>query len=149
MAKVTLVSKHADKDNAPNDWFESLGVGDYGIEFENTEREIFNYSFELYSKESYNDAYAGFHDLAQKGSTVCQYFLGMMCLRGCGALQDFVMAHFWFNLAASRGHKKARGQLEKLTNSMSAEQVAEAQRIARDWVKTSRTDPTEADDRFI
>lgn len=149
MAKVKLISKHADEEGSQNDWFETLGVGNYGIEFNSTEREIFNYSFELYSKESYNDAYAGFHDLAQKGSSVCQYFLGLMCLRGCGALQDFILSHFWFNLAASRGHKKARSQLEKLTGSMSAEQVAEAQRMARDWVKTSRTDSDDAGESLI
>ena len=149
MAKVTLVNKHADEDGSQRDWFDTLGVGDFGIEFDQTEREIFNYSFELYSKESYNDAYQGFHDLAQKGSPVCQYFLGVMCLRGCGALQDFVLSHFWFNLAASRGHKKARGHLEKLTKSMSAEQVAEAQRMARDWVRTSRMDPDDAGEPFV
>lgn len=148
MAKVKLISKYADE-NSQNDWFETLGVGNYGIEFDETEREIFNYSFELYSKESYNEAYAGFHDLAQKGSSVCQYFLGVMCLRGYGALQDFIMSHFWFNLAASRGHKKARSHLEKLTTSMSAEQIAEAQRLARDWVRTSRSDHDDAGEPFV
>ena len=149
MAKVKLVSKHADEDGSRNDWFETLGVGDYGIEFDNTEREIFNYSFELYSQESYNDAYEGFHDLAQKGSPVCQYFLGLMCLRGCGALQDFIQSHFWFNLAAARGHKKARCQLGKLTGSMSAEQVAEAQRMARHWVRTSRAEPADTGEPIV
>ena len=144
MAKVTLVEKHRKENNSQSDWYDILSVGDYGVEFDKAEREIFNYSFECYSKEAYNEAYDGFDDLAQKGSPVCQYFLGVMCLRGCGALQDFVMAHFWFNLAASRGHRKARNHLEKLTNTMSPEQVAEAQRMARDWVKKSRTEIDDA-----
>ncbi len=148
MAKMKLISKHANDEGSANDWFETLGVGDSGIEFDQAEREIFNYSFELYSQESYNDAYEGFHDLAQKGSPVCQYFLGVMCLRGYGALQDFVMSHFWFNLAASRGHKKARVHLDKLTQAMSVKQISEAQRMAREWVRTSRTDNDAAGEPF-
>lgn len=140
MAKVKLVRKQLEGDSSPNDWYEIHRVGEYGIDFNETEREIFNYSFDLYSKESYNDAYQGFYNLAQKGSPVCQYFLGVMYLRGYGALQDFIMSHFWFNLAASKGHRKARNHLGKLTNSMSADQIAEAQRMARDWVKASRAE---------
>ena len=140
MAKVKLISDQLDNNDAPNDWYDILRVGEYGVDFDKTEREIFNYSFDLYSKESFNEAYEGFQNLAQKGSAVCQYFLGVMYLRGYGALQDFIMSHFWFNLAASKGYKKARFHLAKLTNSMSADQVAEAQRMARDWVRASRAE---------
>ncbi|NNE64363.1 MAG: hypothetical protein HKN34_09790 [Gammaproteobacteria bacterium] len=61
-----------------------------------------------------------------------------MYLKGLGVLQDFCRAHLWLNMASSRGHKKARMQLEKLTNRMSAQQVADAQKLARAWAAQNR-----------
>jgi hypothetical protein len=37
----------------------------------------------------------------------------------------------WLNIASSRGHKKARTQLEKLTQKMTTDELAEAQKLAR------------------
>ena len=117
------------------DWYEVMGDAP-DIKLGKAEREIFNYSVENYTKESYAIAYQGFSELAGKGSTQSQYFLGVMFLKGYGVLQDFVQAHTWFNIAASRGHKKSRAHLDKITAKMSAEQVAEAQKQAREWVET-------------
>ena len=134
------------KENQPNDsqsdWYQIVHIDDPGLELSYAQREIFNYAFDAYTKESFEEAYQGFKELSEAGSSVSQYFLGVMFLRGCGALQDFVQAHVWFNIAASKGHAKARTHLEKLTLKMSPEQVAEAQRIARDWVD-SRLEPIE------
>ena len=54
-----------------------------------------------------------------------------------GVPQDYVQAHKWLNLAASR---TTPGKLEdvrlardKLAEKMTALQVAEAQRLAREW----------------
>ena len=47
--------------------------------------------------------------------------------------KDYVLAHMWANLAAGKGVKeavKARDFLEKL---MTTAQLAEAQRLAREW----------------
>ena len=71
---------------------------------------------------------------------MCQYYLGVMFLEGKGALQDFGLAHMWLNIASSRGHDKARKQLEKTTQRMSAEQVGEAQKEARLWVTRHSSD---------
>jgi hypothetical protein len=45
-----------------------------------------------------------------------------------------VRAHQWFNLAALRGIDAARQYRGELAREMTAAQVAEAQRLARDWL---------------
>lgn len=60
--------------------------------------------------------------------------LGMMYCIGQGSEQDYVAAHKWFNLAALKGSDAARQYRCELAREMSAAQVAEAQRLARDWL---------------
>ena len=74
--------------------------------------------------------------LSEKGSSISQYFLGEMYLEGMGVLQDFSLAHMWFNIAASQGHKKARVYRDRLTKKMGADQIAEAQKLARECMAT-------------
>jgi TPR repeat protein len=55
---------------------------------------------------------------------------------GQGVPQDYVQAHTWINLAASRattGEAKYRLARDSLAERMTASQVAEAQRLAREW----------------
>jgi TPR repeat protein len=74
---------------------------------------------------------------AEQGKADAQYLLGTMYISGEGVPQDYVLAHTWLNLAASRleGKKReaaanSRNLLEEL---MTPEQIAEAQRLAREW----------------
>ena len=60
--------------------------------------------------------------------------LGMMYCIGCGAEQDYVTAHQWFNLAAMKGSDAAKQYRRELAREMTAAQVVEAQRRARDWL---------------
>ena len=63
--------------------------------------------------------------------------LGRLYVRGLGAPQDFVLAHMWFNLAASRGEAAALKERDALAARMTPAAVAEAQKRAqkraRDW----------------
>ena len=54
--------------------------------------------------------------------------------------QDYniVEAHKWFNLAAMKGNAEARTYRKELLLEMTADQVAEAQRIAREWMSSRR-----------
>lgn len=123
------------KPEPSGDWYEAIiQTQSSGIGVNDIDRDLFNETFEAFMSGSYDKAYAGFSELGEAGSSVSQYYLGMMFLNGKGVLQDFCMAHMWFNIASSRGHEKARKQLEKLTQSMVREQVAEAQSLARHWV---------------
>ena len=60
----------------------------------------------------------------------------MMYYTGKGVSQDYVQAHTWINLAVSRattGEAKYRLARDSLAERMTASQVAEAQRLAREW----------------
>ncbi|MEM9232798.1 MAG: hypothetical protein AAGA69_01000 [Pseudomonadota bacterium] len=51
---------------------------------------------------------------------------------------DLVTAHKWFNLSASKGNELAREYRAQLTLEMSAKDIAEAQRRARQWLAENR-----------
>ena len=73
---------------------------------------------------------------AEQGNAGAQYNLGVMYNNGEGVPQDYVQAHKWFHLAASRTKEKAedfRLARDSLAEKMTASQVAEAQRLAREW----------------
>lgn len=59
--------------------------------------------------------------------------LGDMYARGRGVLQDFIQAHMWYNLGAAHGEWKAAEAREALAPQMTPDQIAEAQRLAREW----------------
>ncbi len=51
---------------------------------------------------------------------------------------DLVTAHKWFNLAAMRGNIEARAYRAELSKEMAPEEIAEAQRLAREYLAASR-----------
>lgn len=51
-----------------------------------------------------------------------------------GAPLDYVSAHMLFNLAAMRGSLEAKVYRRELADEMASEEVAEAQRQAREWL---------------
>ncbi len=136
MAKVSSISKKPYKD-----WYRAISKDRLdSVVLKGADREMFHYAFESLTAETYGLAYEGFLELSEKGSSISQYFLGEMCLKGMGVLQDFSQAHMWFNIAASQGHKKARAHLDRLTIKMSSDQIAEAQKLAREWVAMNHKD---------
>jgi len=61
--------------------------------------------------------------------------LGMMYSTGSTVSADYVSAHKWFNLAAMRGNKDATRLRREIAEQMSENEIAAAQRAARDWLK--------------
>lgn len=59
--------------------------------------------------------------------------LGMMHMTGRVGPVDLVAAHKWFNLAAMYGDKTAVRLRREIAAEMSQEEIAAAQRAARDW----------------
>ena len=74
---------------------------------------------------------------AEQGNAAAQYNLGVMYNNGRGVPQDYVQAHKWLNLAASRTTpEKAedyRPARDEVAEQMTTSQIAEAQRLAREW----------------
>lgn len=54
---------------------------------------------------------------------------------------DLITAHKWFNLAAMQGNHEARAYRAELSHEMLAEEIAEAQRQAREYLATHRRKP--------
>ncbi len=50
---------------------------------------------------------------------------------------DLVEAHKWFNLAALAGHEDAAHCRSEVADEMTAREIAEAQRRARQWLSAS------------
>ena len=55
-----------------------------------------------------------------------------------GVTCDLVEAHKWFNIAASRGHAEASLCRADISEEMTAREIAEAQRRAREWLAIER-----------
>ena len=80
------------------------------------------------------DALAQFEADAQKGRAEALYNLGLAYSTGQGVTVDFVAAHKWFNLAAMKGSELAKSWRAQLAAEMSTGQLAEALRLAREWL---------------
>jgi hypothetical protein len=52
---------------------------------------------------------------------------------GQGVPQDYALAHMWFNLCGSSGDKDCERNRMKVDKKMPPQQIAEAQRLARNW----------------
>jgi TPR repeat protein len=61
--------------------------------------------------------------------------LGMMYSVGRSVPVDYVTAHKWFNLAASRGNAEAIRLRREIADQMSVAEIAAAQRAARSWIQ--------------
>ena len=53
-----------------------------------------------------------------------------------GVACDLVEAHKWFNIAAARGHEEAAWCRADVADEMTAREIAEAQRRAREWLRS-------------
>ena len=73
---------------------------------------------------------------ANGASAEALFHLGMMYCIGRDVDQDYVSAHKWFNIAALRGNAAAKEYRCEISREMTAAQIAEAQRQARDWIRS-------------
>ena len=77
---------------------------------------------------------------ADQGYARAQNILGVMYGNGEGVPQDYVEAHIWYNLAAAQSSgedrdRSVRGR-DDVAGRMTPDQIAEAQRRAREWTPT-------------
>ena len=78
---------------------------------------------------------------AERGDAPAQGLLGVQYGSGEGVPQDYVIAHMWFNLAAAQGLKEGVTGREWVAALMTSTQIAEAQKLAREWKPTSTPAP--------
>ena len=80
------------------------------------------------------DSLAQFEQEALTGRPEALYNLGLAYSTGQGVTQDYVAAHKWFNLAAMRGVNEAKSWRNQIAEEMNAGQIAQAQKLAREWL---------------
>ena len=78
---------------------------------------------------------------AEQGYPKAQNVVGAMYHDGQGVQQDYAQAYKWLTLANSRAEDAATRDLavknrEKVAAKMTPAQVAEAQRMAREWAQS-------------
>ena len=85
--------------------------------------------------QDYAEAVRWYRKAAERGHAQAQFNLGGAYGLGQGVPQDVVYAHKWLNLAGSQGHEQAQELRRMSEDTMTREQVAEAQRLAREWMR--------------
>lgn len=72
---------------------------------------------------------------AADGEVAALFDLGVVySTGGHGVACDLIEAHKWFNLAAVKGHEEAQLCRADISEEMTAREIAEAQRRARQWM---------------
>lgn len=84
-------------------------------------------------ERDYSKALEYLKPAANAGNWGAQYTLGAMYADGRGVPQDYVEAHKWFNILAAVGFEQVVEARSRLAKRMTLEQIAEAQRLAREW----------------
>ncbi len=79
------------------------------------------------------EAVKWYRKAAEQGYADAQYILGFMYTMGWSGAQDYVQAHMWLTLAAAQRDEAARKFRDRVAKRMTPEQIAEAQRLAREW----------------
>lgn len=79
------------------------------------------------------EAFKWYRKSAEQDLVHAQYNLGVWYHLGRYVERDRIAAHLWYSLAARQGHENAAAELAVLVEQMSREEIAAAERKARDW----------------
>lgn len=85
-------------------------------------------------------AVAWWRKAAEQGEPDAQNNLGAKYDHGEGVPRDAIRAYMWFNLAAAQGNELAGKNRDIVSRRMSPEQIAEAQRLTREWKPGQHTE---------
>ena len=88
-------------------------------------------------RQDFAEVVRWYREAAEQGYRYAQLGLGARYEDGESVPQDFVKAHMWYNLAAERGLAFAAQVRDMLAARMTPSQIAEAQRLAREWKPSS------------
>ena len=102
-----------------------------------------SFDYGLGVQQNYERAVKWYRTSAEQGFSFAQFGLGRMYEHGKAVPQDYVMAHKWFNLSVANFSADLTSALhlrnqfiesrDRVANLMTPAQIAEAQRLAREW----------------
>jgi GAF domain-containing protein len=84
--------------------------------------------------QDYQQAARWFSLAAEQGNVAAQAMLGNCYWAGRGVPADPMRAYFWSYLAQARGDETSKSRVALLASSLSASQIAMAQKEANDWM---------------
>jgi TPR repeat protein len=87
-------------------------------------------------RRDYQTAVRLIRPLAEQGNAHAQYNLGVLYDNGLGVPLDKVRAYVWFTLSAAQGREGAATFRDLIARRMTPAQIAEAQKLAREWKPT-------------
>jgi hypothetical protein len=90
--------------------------------------------------QDYQEAVKWYHLAAEQEDEAAQYELGYMYVYGEGVIQDYVLGYMWWNIAASNGYEDAKKYIDFVESMMTPEQLAEAEKLARECIKKNYKD---------
>jgi hypothetical protein len=77
---------------------------------------------------------------AEQGNAIAQANLGLKYTNGDGVPKDLVLAHLWHSLSAAQGDEFAETSKQIIERRMTREQIAEAERLSREWTEAHPQD---------
>ena len=83
--------------------------------------------------QDYEEAARWLRLSAEQGNPEAMFRFGCLLYYGRGVERDYVQAHMWFNLAAATEIKAADEYREMVAEKMTAKEITEAQKLARNW----------------
>jgi len=135
-AQFALGSMCQDGNGVPQDYKEAIRWYTKAAEWGNAEAQC-KLGVMYYRGEGVPEDYVGavnwYKRAAEQGYASAQYMLGLMYGEGEGVPQDYNEAYKWFILAAAQENEDAAEARDSLKSEMSASQIAEAQRRAREF----------------
>jgi TPR repeat protein len=89
-------------------------------------------------QQDYKEAVKWYRKAAEQGDAGAQKNLGYLYGNGLGVPKDLIKSYMWYYIASVSGHKGALGKRDFTRKKMTPAQIAEAQKLAQDWMDTHR-----------
>ncbi len=86
-------------------------------------------------EQSYDEAAGWFRKAAEQGIKQAQYNLAELYMKGRGVPKDYEYAYAWYRAGAEQEHKKSMAALTTAEQNLSAEELEEAKKLARQFIK--------------
>jgi len=139
VAQAMLGSLYANGQGVPQDYVEAAKwyrkAADQGLDNAQSDLGLMFVNGQGVAQD-YVEAVKWYRRAADQGYAPAQCSLGIMYAIGHGVPQDYIRAHMWLNLAAAHGIQDANTVRDLIVGHMSSDQLAEAQRLAREWKPT-------------
>lgn len=85
--------------------------------------------------KDYEKAMYWFRKAAHQGDAQAQFGIGNLYGDGLGVEKNYIIARMWFAISANGGNDRAEYNLKKVSQRMSADDIAKSEKMALDWMR--------------